>query len=51
MVSKNANFYADFRSANKINKKAWRKSYEQISQLKVHFLAFAHSLFYVVFCV
>jgi len=42
---KNAEYYADFRSAKIITKNSLPKSYEQNSQLKVHFLAFTHTLF------
>jgi len=45
MVTKNAELFADFRSVGKIEKKLDEKSYEQNSQLKVHFLAFTYELF------
>ena len=44
-VPKNAELYADFISVGKIEKNAYNKSYEQNSQLKVHYSAFNNTLF------
>jgi len=50
MRTKNTELYANFRSARKIAKNAYEKSYQQISQLKVHFLDF-YLYIALVFCI
>jgi len=48
MGTKNSKFSDEFRSVGKTAKNAYEKSYEQNSQLKVHFLGF---YLYMKFCI